>query len=230
MAGGSGEPRAGRVACPVARARFDSFIPCKGVAMPLSVFRFAAVLSLAAAGLASAQMTFSIKTNSDFPTLGTDFGYKVGRIEPYLGVSNYSFRLKETRTYTPDQFGDSRTSTAAASVFITSLGVRVGMRDEGVKPYFFANLYKLFTILDMDGNSPEEDDEIEKLYSPFGFGAGFGAEYAVAKNFSVFGEYGFRALFPGSEHTDLNGTQIEKDDLSILVSALSGSAGIRFAF
>ena len=198
--------------------------------MPFSVFRFALVCSLAAAALASAEMTFSVKTNSDFPTLGTDFGYKFGKIEPYVGVSNYSFRVKETHTYSPDPQADSYTNSDAATVFITSLGLRIGMRDEGVKPYAYANLYKLITIMDMDGNSPEEDDQIEKLYSPWGAGVGFGAEYAVAKGFSVFGEYGFRALFPSSERKNQGGLSVETDEVSILVSAMNGSAGIRFAF
>ena len=198
--------------------------------MPFSVNRIVVIFSLAAASLAAAQMTFSIKTNSDFPTLGTDFGYKFGKVEPYVGISNYSFRVKSTTSYTPEDAGQENTNSAAASLFITSLGLRVGMRDEGVKPYVYANLYKLFTVLDIDGNSQDEDDEIESNLSPFGFGAGFGAEYAVAKGFSVFGEYGFRALFPGSEQTSDQGFAVEKQEVSMMLSALNGSAGIRFAF
>jgi outer membrane protein with beta-barrel domain len=200
--------------------------------MPFSLNRIAAIFSLAAACLAPAQMTFSIKTNSDFPTLGTDFGYRFGKVEPYLGISNYSYRVKETnRSSFPGGGDESKSeSSAAASVFITSLGLRLAMRDEGVKPYVYANVYKLFTVLDIDGNTPDEDDEIEKLYSPFGLGAGFGAEYTVAKGFSIFGEYGFRALFPGSERTDENGPNVEKEEISMMLSALNGSAGIRFAF
>lgn len=198
--------------------------------MPFSLHRIAVIFSLSAACLASAQMTFSIKTNSDFPTLGTDFGYKFGKVEPYLGISNYSFRVKSTTSYSPADAGRANTNSAAASLFITSLGLRVGMRDEGVKPYVYANLYKLFTMLDIDGNSQTEDDEIEDVYSPFGVGAGFGAEYAVAKGFSVFGEYGFRALFPGSKQTYDDGFAVEKQEVSMMLSALNGSAGIRFAF
>ncbi|GEM_PF-4959764 len=198
--------------------------------MPFSVSRIVAVFSLAAAALASAQMTFSIKTNSDFPTLGSDFGYKAGRVEPYVGVSNYSFHLKSTRSFSPSTGGTADKSTSAATVFITSVGLRVGLRDEGVKPYGYANLYKLFTIVDMSGNTPDEDDEIEQMYSPFGVGAGFGAEYAVAKNFSVFGEYGFRTLFPSTKRKTNNGLSTETEETSLLLSALNGSAGIRFAF
>ena len=198
--------------------------------MPFSLNRIVVIFSLAAACLAPAQMTFSIKTNSDFPTLGTDFGYKFGKVEPYVGISNYSFRVKETHSYAEEDAGNDHTHSDAASVFITSLGLRLAMRDEGVKPYVYANLYKLFTVLDIDSNSPDEDDEIESTYSPFGVGAGFGAEYAVAKGFFVFGEYGFRALFPSSEHTDDDGFGVEKEEVSMMLSALSGSAGIRFAF
>ena len=199
--------------------------------MPFSLNRIVAIFSLAAACMASAQVTFSIKTNSDFPTLGTDFGYKFGRVEPYAGISNYSYRVKETRSSSFPGGGDEESeSSAAASVFITSLGLRLAMRDEGVKPYVYANLYKLFTVLDIDGNTPGEDDEIESMYSPFGLGAGFGAEFVVARGFSVFGEYGFRALFPDSEHTDEDGPVVEKEEVSVMLSALNGSAGIRFAF
>lgn len=198
--------------------------------MPFSVNRIVVIFSLAAACLAPAQMTFSIKTNSDFPTLGTDFGYRFGKVEPYVGLSNYSYRIKETNSSSFPVGGEESESSAAASVFITSLGLRLAMRDEGVKPYVYANLYKLFTVLDIDGNTPDEDDEIESMYSPFGMGAGFGAEYVVAKGFSVFGEYGFRALFPGSEHTDDDGPVVEKEEISMMLSALNGSAGIRFAF
>ena len=199
--------------------------------MPFSINRIALVFSLAAACLAPAQMTFSVKTNSDFPTLGTDFGYRFGKVEPFVGISNYSYRVKTTSSSTFDGGGGEESeNSAAASVFITSLGLRLAMRDEGVKPYVFANMYKLFTVLDIDGNSQDEDDEIENTLSPFGFGVGFGAEYAVANGFSVFGEYGFRALFPSSERTDDSGPVVEKEELSIMLSALNGSAGIRFAF
>jgi opacity protein-like surface antigen len=198
--------------------------------MPFSVNRIVVIFSLAAACLAPAQMTFSIKTNSDFPTLGTDFGYRFGKVEPYVGISNYSYRVRETSSSSTPSSGEDRENSAAASVFITSLGLRLAMRDEGVKPYVYANLYKLFTVLDIDGNTPNQDYEMEKLYSPFGLGAGFGAEYAVAKGFSVFGEYGFRALFPGLERTDNDGSVVENEEISIMLSALNGSAGIRFAF
>ncbi len=199
--------------------------------MPFSVNRIVVIFSLAAACLAPAQMTFSIKTNSDFPTLGTDFGYRFGKVEPFVGISNYSYRVKATSSSTFDGGGEEESeNSAAASVFITSLGLRLAMRDEGVKPYVYANLYKLFTVLDIDGNTPDQDDEIENTFSPFGVGAGFGAEYTVAKGFSVFGEYGFRALFPGSEHTDDSGPVVEKEEVSVMLSALNGSAGIRFAF
>jgi hypothetical protein len=197
--------------------------------MPFSVSRIVALVSLAAS-FASAQMTFSVKTNSDFPTLGTDFGYKAGKLEPYVGVSNYSFHLKSTQSYSPATGGVAHKSTSAATVFITSLGLRVGMRDEGVKPYFFANLYKLFTIVDLDGNTPDEDNAIEKMYSPWGVGGGFGAEYLVGKGFSVFGEYGFRALFPSSKRETQQFDSVETEEESLLLSAMSGSAGIRFAF
>lgn len=198
--------------------------------MPFSVSRIVALFSLAAAALSSAGMTFSVKTNSDFPTLGTDFGYKAGKIEPYIGVSNYSFHLKSTQKFSPSTGGESSKRTSAATVFITSLGLRVGMRDEGVKPYFFANLYKLFTIVDLSGNTPAEDDAIESAYSPWGLGGGFGAEYLVGKGFSVFGEYGIRALFPSTKRETEQFDSVETEEESLMLSAMSGSAGIRFAF
>lgn len=194
--------------------------------------------SLAAAALAAAfstgawaQPSFSLKTNSDFPTLGTDFGFKFGKFEPYLGISNYSMRVEDKTVYSPDTFGDSDTSHARATVFITSVGLRLGFREEGVKPYVYANMYKLFTILDIEGNTEEEDDELESLYGPFGLGAGFGAEYAVSKGFSVFGEYGYRALFPRSSSKESSGSgQVRKEEFSAMFSMLNGSAGIRFYF
>ena len=192
-----------------------------------------AFLSLAAA-LATgawAQPSFSLKTNSDFPTLGTDFGYKFGKIEPFIGLSNYTMRVENRTTYSPDEFGDGGTSYVRASVFITSVGLRVGFRDEGVKPYLFANMYKLFTIVDIKGNSEDEDDEIESVYSPFGLGAGFGAEYAVSKGFSVFGEYGLRALFPRSTVHDVSGSSQDRTrEFTATFGMLNGAAGIRFYF
>lgn len=190
-----------------------------------------AFLVAASAGAVSAQPSFSLKTNSDFPSLGSDFGFRIGMIEPYLGISNYSLRIKEKTTYQPDEFDNGSSSSTAASVFITSLGLRLGFRDEGVKPYVFANIYKLFTILDVQGSDKEDDDAVEELYSPFGFGAGFGAEYAVAKGFAVFGEYGFRALFPGAEEKSDSEFEPERtEEISMMFSALSGAAGIRFYF
>lgn len=188
-------------------------------------------LTAALATGALAQPSFSLKTNSDFPTLGTDFGYKFGKVEPYFGISNYSMRVEDRTTYSPDDFGSGDTSYTRASVFITSVGLRLGFRDEGVKPYLFANMYKLFTIVDIQGNSKKEDDDVESLYSPFGFGAGFGAEYAVAKGFSVFGEYGLRALFPNSSVKDNSDpTRKRTSEFTALFSVLNGSAGIRFYF
>jgi hypothetical protein len=195
-----------------------------------NAFIFLSVSAALAAGV-FAQPSFSLKTNSDFPTLGTDFGYKFGKIEPFIGVSNYSMRVDDRTTYSPDQFGDGDTSYTRATVFITSVGVRLGFRDEGVKPYLFANMYKLFTIVDIKSNTKKEDDQVESLYSPFGFGAGFGADYTVAKGFSVFGEYGFRALFPNSTITENNSsTQKRTSEFTAMFSVLSGAAGIRFYF
>lgn len=197
----------------------------------VSIRKCIALFSFFAAAAASAQMDFSLKTNSDFPTLGTDFGYRMGRFEPFVGVSNYSFHVKYKDTYTPDPNGESSSNSTTASVFITSLGFRYSLRDEGIKPYLFANLYKLITEVDISGNSKQQDDEIESLYSPFGAGAGFGADYEVAKGFVVFGEYGFRALFPSSSHTNDDGLgDVHTSDVSMMLSALSGAAGIRFYF
>ena len=72
------------------------------------------------------------------------------------------------------------------------LGVVLESRNAGFKPGEFAEV----TIIDSDGNSMEEDDEIEQLLSPFGFGVGFGGEYPISEKFAVFGEYGYRAIFP----------------------------------
>ncbi len=190
-------------------------------------------LSATLAGAAFAQPSFSLKTNSDFPTLGTDFGYKFGKIEPFIGISNYSMRMENRTSYAPNSLESGSSSYARASVFITSVGMRIGFRDEGVKPYLFANMYKLFTIVDIDGNSPQEDDQIESTYSPFGLGAGFGAEYAVSKGFSVFGEYGFRTLFPHSTTNDPNASSpgvTRTDEFTAMFSMLNGAAGIRFYF
>jgi len=175
---------------------------------------------------------FSLKTNSDFPTLGTDFAFTAGRIQPFLGVSNYAYRAKDRVVYTPDPGGSSNTNSFAATVFITSLGLRVHLRQEGVKPYLFGNLYKFFTIIDSDGNSMEEDDEIEQLLSPFGFGVGFGGEYPISEKFAVFGEYGYRAIFPSVESTETDpfDNSQRTADLSIMFSTLNGAAGMRFYF
>jgi hypothetical protein len=197
-----------------------------------TAIRFATAGLLAAAAV-SAGPIFSLKTNSDFPTLGTDFAFRAGRLQPFIGVSNYSFRVKETRSVTPDPGGtQSSENSTAATVFITSLGLRLNLRDGGVKPYLYGNVYKLFTILDADGNTREEDEEIEQIYSPWGFGAGLGGEYAVSEKFAVFGEYGIRALFPTSKRStsDTFSGSVTKTELSMMFSALSGAAGIRFYF
>jgi len=193
---------------------------------------FSISLGLAAIG-SIAQPSFSVKTNSDFPTLGTDFGYRLGRFQPYLGVSNYSFRYNVTETYTPDTYLENSSNSAAVSVFITSLGARFDFRTEGLKPYAYANVYKLFTIVDIDGNTSEDDAQIEEILSPFGLGAGFGAEYPISTQFAVFGEYGIRALFPSYSQTSDGGgapAQQLKTEVSVMFSALNGSAGIRFYF
>lgn len=196
-------------------------------AKPLAISLFALALGAVSA---AAQPSFSIKTNADFPTLGADFGWKAGRLQPYLGISSYATRVKSVDTWTPDEFGDSDTSDAKATIFLTSLGLRYAFRDEGVKPYVYGNVYKLFTEIDVEGAEKRDEDALEDLFSPFGMGLGFGAEYTVSAGFSVFGEYGFRALFPNSEKKETEGEQTHKEEISALFSALNGSAGIRFYF
>jgi hypothetical protein len=193
--------------------------------------RFLTLVSLGGAACFAGPV-FSLKTNSDFPTLGSDFALLSGKVQPFVGVSNYSFRVKTKDTYTPDQSGLSSSSSTAATVFVTSLGLRIHFRDQGLKPYLYGNLYKLFTIIDADGNSAKEDDEIEQIYSPFGCGAGFGGEYPVSDKFAVFGEYGVRALFPSAEttETDTFDNSQHKAEISMMFSALNGAAGIRFYF
>ena len=196
-----------------------------------NLFRLS-ILAVLGVSSASAGAVFSLKTNADFPTIGTDFAFTAGKVQPFLGVSNYTFKVTAKETYAPDPDGFSSTNSTAATMFITSLGLRIRFRDEGVKPYLYGNLYKLFTIIDEDGNSAEEDGEIEQLYSPFGLGAGFGGEYAVSDKFAIFGEYGFRALFPSSEtsETDSFNQQQRKVELNLMFSALNGAAGVRFYF
>lgn len=196
-------------------------------AKPLVLSLF--VLAMGATSVA-AQPSFSIKTNADFPTLGADFGWKFGRLQPYLGISSYVARMKVVDTWSPDDFGENDTSDAQASILLTSFGLRYAFRDEGVKPYVYGNLYKLFTEIDVSGADKEDEDAVEDLFSPFGLGLGFGAEYTVSSNFSVFGEYGLRALFPSAKKSENVGDQAHEEEISALFSVLNGSAGIRFYF
>ena len=186
------------------------------------------VLSIGSTG-ALAQPSFSLKTNSDFPAiLGTDFGYKIGRFQPYFGLSNYHIKSSYEVTYSQNPLSNY-TDDFSATVFLTSLGARYAFRDDGLKPYVFGNVYKLFTSVDNRGIS---DTQLEDELSPFGMGLGFGAEYTDSKNLAIFGEYGFRALFPSSKdsQTDPFSGDVRTENLSEMFSMVNGSAGIRFYF
>lgn len=207
---------------------------------PLSLFRVLPLIGLICLGIltseSKAQFSFSIKSNSGLDSLSADFGYRIGRIQPYLGFSNATYTLEDEPAIYGDYFIEDSVEHASTS-FVLSLGLRVAFSDGQLRPYAFGQADKHFYILDNDGSDEEHDEFFEKLFSPFVLGAGFGAEYSVSQYFAVFGEYGFQMTFlnveqkmtVGDEDSGQEEQRIDRTHNSFS-SSLNGSAGIRFYF
>ena len=171
---------------------------------------------------AESGLTASFKTG--FPISGTNFGIKLGPLNPYGGfnIARISADFESSRTYwDTDYFSgqlykESQYSSSfegSAMLFIPHVGLKMNFW----KAYFLGEL--MLCIPSVEGSSEGEDIEynvdgsidwrddwdsklsdddkktIKDALDFFGLKAGFGAEYFLSERVSIGGEFGLRLIF-----------------------------------
>jgi hypothetical protein len=140
---------------------------------------------------------------------GASFGYKVGKIVPYVGfqMMNAKFTL-ETNEFdwtTPGTLDEHNMKTEVkANLFIPTIGAKYFIIENNkLKAFVGLGLTKPIIKAKMDftydGDAVNEDfkEEVEDAVDNvkmFGGELGFGVEYFFDDNFSVGGEFGLRYL------------------------------------
>jgi len=160
---------------------------------------------------ANAQLKFGVRQhnfhNSFLPseqTLGAYFGFGVGRkADVIFGADYYSYKFSTQVDLS--QFGgvgsEESSLTASSAWLHGGLKFYFAEQDKGsVCPYVIGEFFKAFGSISTEPDLGDNVDlsPAEDLLSPYGFIAGFGAEFFAAENFSVGGETGVRYVITKS--------------------------------
>lgn len=138
----------------------------------------------------NAQISMSIQSGMQYQK--TTFGYKVGKIQPYLGFGVLSAKLLQTDV---DYDGEKSSNEAAVRVIMPNIGVKMDLISKGnLKAGGNIGIYKPF----ISGKAKENGVEVKefkeglKKMKLFGGELGVFAEYYFSEQFSIGGEFGFR--------------------------------------
>jgi hypothetical protein len=156
-------------------------------------------------------MLFAVKGYSQFsfgvaPGLSTNsayFGFKAGKVVPYIGFqfANLKINTEETGEDWDAGAGDivpySTEMKISGNLYVPNLGVKFfAVEKNNLKAYFNLSLAKpmLRAKVEDDGVEIEEVGDMLKEVKLFGGEFGFGVEYFFDDNFSVGGEFGLRYM------------------------------------
>lgn len=172
----------------------------------VTLFIAALALSLSA----SAQFAFSVSPGMQLS--GTQFGYKVQKFVPYIGIQMWMVKgefVDSGKEYDFDQdaiVSYERTLSGKISMILPTIGLKYFFLESNkLKAYGNANFSKLILggkVEDSSDPSNEADAEFQKILKntkASAFQIGFGTEYFFDNNFSLGGEFGLNMISFKSE-------------------------------
>ncbi|MGV3631312.1 MAG: hypothetical protein ACO1O6_08900 [Bacteroidota bacterium] len=172
----------------------------------VTLFFAALALSLGA----SAQFAFSVSPGTQLS--GTQFGYKVQKFVPYLGVQMLMAKgefINSGKEYDFDSDlikGYENTLSGKISMILPTIGLKYFfIQSNKLKAYGNANFSKLILggkVDDSTDPSNQADAEFQKILKntkASAFQIGFGTEYFFDDNFSLGGEFGLNMVSLKSE-------------------------------
>jgi len=152
---------------------------------------------------------FSFGVAPGLSTNSAYFGYKAGKVVPYVGFqfANVGGSLEESGEewdYDIDEVIDYSDKTKiSGSLYVPTLGIKFfAVEHNNLKAYFNLSLSKpiLGAKVEIDGEEVEEVSDVVKEIKLFGGEFGFGVEYFFDDNFSLGGEFGIRYI--GGKYSD----------------------------
>jgi hypothetical protein len=158
-----------------------------------------AALAMLVTAPAFSQFTFTAAPGLNLNS--ASFGYKFGKVVPFIGIqymgANVNITLTGTEwgTSAPEEFTDE--IKVKGSIFMPTIGVKYfAVEKNKVKGYVIGSFSKPMLNAKMTINGEENDnitDALDKI-SLWGATAGVGAEYFFDDNFSVGGEFGIQII------------------------------------
>ena len=144
------------------------------------------------------------------------FGYKAGKVVPFIGLQYMGISVKTVETGTEYDAGYVNFSDEMkikGSVFMPTIGVKFfAVEKNQLKGYLTAAFSKPFLSakLELDGQEVEEiSDAVDKV-KLWGATAGVGAEYFFDDNFSLGGEFGLQIVT--GKYTDEYTEEVYNED------------------
>lgn len=176
-------------------------------------------------------MLLGLKGYSQFsfgvaPGLSTNsayFGYKAGKVVPYVGFqyANINFKLNQTGMEWSGTevvpFSDE--IKISGNLYVPTVGIKFfAIEQNKLKAYFNLSIAKPFIRAKAEENGAEVEDinDVLKKVKLIGGEFGFGIEYFFDNNFSVGGEFGIRYMngkYSDSYQQDVyNGVDMQPED------------------
>lgn len=174
---------------------------------------------------------FGLKGYSQFsfgvaPGLSTNsayFGYKAGKVVPYVGFqyANARFNLEQTGMEWDGvnvvPFSDEM--KISGSLYVPNIGIKFfAIEQNKLKAYFNLSVAKpiIRAKVEENGTEVEEINDVLKEVKLLGGELGFGVEYFFDDNFSIGGEFGIRYMggkYTNSYEEDVyNGVDMQPED------------------
>lgn len=146
---------------------------------------------------------FSFGVAPGLSTNSAYFGYRTGKVVPYVGLQygNIMFNTKETGQDYDYDLMDVTSYTdelnLKGNLLLPNIGVKFfAVEKNNLKAFFNLSVAKPFLSGKVEFNGEEEDEfgETLKEISLIAGELGFGVEYFLDNNFSIGGEFGIRYL------------------------------------
>lgn len=195
-------------------------------------------LAMMASALAHAKdggFVFGVKPSATVQT--SYFGMERGKFVFYGGLDMLALGAKmkgmdaDWSSYSGNQ-GQYRTErsfeySGSAILIAPRLGVKCRLSSHTLRPYLFADLFKVFPFVSVKGeedtreyrdgilygtyhssqDNKKTEDMVKDILGVWGFNLGFGSEYFFSENFSIGGEYVFRLFATSTEDKGEEGSR-----------------------
>lgn len=195
-----------------------------------------AVLALAIGFKGYSQFAFSVSPG--IATNAANFGFKAGKVVPYVGFQliNGGLKLESTDHYYDgvDWVDDNSEMTVSANILMPSVGVKLFAIETGdLKAYFNLTASKPMIRGKMSSNGTEDEEFAETLEKVKMIGAelGFGVEYYFSSNFSIGGEYAIRYIGGNfSDKQEYGNDEYEEMKTSLRLAPTIAKLSLNFYF